>query len=176
MERVLLLMRHAKSSWKDEGLADHDRPLTKRGKRDAVRIGMELQRRDLVPDLIASSTAKRARSTARRVVEGSAYTGEVIYNAQLYFEGLDPYYATLAALPDEVNRAMIIGHNPLCEGMLQSLTGQAIAMPTAAVACIELSIESWADMSILVRGRLRSVLDPRDLDRRDPADAERVDG
>jgi phosphohistidine phosphatase len=161
--RTLLLMRHGKSSWKDEDLPDHDRPLAKRGKCDALHVGAELRRRNVLPDLIVSSTAKRARSTARRVVEGSAYGGDIVYDDHLYFEGLNPYYGALATLPDAVERVMIIGHNPLCEEMLQNLTGRALSMPTAAVACIDLPVESWADMDTSVRGDLRFLLDPKEL-------------
>ncbi len=171
MGRTLLLMRHAKSSWKDEDLADHDRPLAKRGKRDALRVGQELRARDLVPQAIISSAAKRARSTARRLAEGSGYAGDVVYSEALYFQGLAPYYEALAALPDALTRAMIIGHNPLCEGMLHSLTGQALPMPTAAVACIELSIESWADIDLTARGALRFMIDPKALGEIESSDA-----
>lgn len=161
MGRILLLMRHAKSSWKDEELADHERPLGKRGKHDALRMGAELKARGLTPDAIISSTAKRARSTARRVAEGSGYGGEVTYSDRLYFNGLEPYYAVLAALPDAVTRAMIIGHNPLCEEMLQSLTDQALPMVTAAIAAIELPIESWAEVDVAMQGTLRFMLAPK---------------
>jgi len=161
--RTLLLMRHGKSSWKDENLPDHDRPLAKRGKRDALRMGAALRSQYLLPDLIISSTAKRARSTARRIVEGGEYGGNVVYSGHLYFEQVERYYRVLAILPDVVEKAMIIGHNPLCEEMLQNLTGQALSMPTAAVACIDLPILSWADMTPNVRGDLRFLLKPDDL-------------
>ena len=67
MSKTLLIMRHAKSSWSDDQVSDHERPLTARGKREAELMGRELVRRGLAPDLILTSTAKRARSTAKRV-------------------------------------------------------------------------------------------------------------
>jgi phosphohistidine phosphatase len=75
--KTLLILRHAKSSWKFPDLADHDRPLNKRGKRDAPKIGNLLKEKDLVPDLIISSTAVRAKRTAKMVAKASKYKGNV---------------------------------------------------------------------------------------------------
>ena len=73
--KLLLILRHAKSSWKDPDLDDHDRPLNKRGRRDAPRMGRLLRKEDLLPDLILSSTAVRARMTAEMVADASRYRG-----------------------------------------------------------------------------------------------------
>jgi phosphohistidine phosphatase len=73
--KSVLILRHAKSSWKDPDLPDHDRPLNKRGKHDAPLMGRLLKREDLVPDVIISSTAMRARATAEAVAKGSGYKG-----------------------------------------------------------------------------------------------------
>jgi len=75
--KTLLILRHAKSSWKNPGLADHNRPLNKRGKRDAPRVGRLLRDKNLTPDLILSSTAKRALDTAEAAAESSGYEGEI---------------------------------------------------------------------------------------------------
>ena len=77
-------MRHAKSSWKTDELADHDRPLNARGQRDAPRIGRLLRAQDLEPDRVLCSTAKRARKTATEVVEGSGYDSPVELLEELY--------------------------------------------------------------------------------------------
>jgi len=73
--KTLLILRHAKSSWSHPGLSDHDRPLNKRGKRDAPRMGQLLREEGLLPDLIISSSAKRAKTTAERVSNESGYVG-----------------------------------------------------------------------------------------------------
>lgn len=75
--KTLLILRHGKSSWKLPELADHDRPLNKRGKRDAPKIGNLLKEKDLVPDLIISSNAVRAEKTAKIVAKASKYKGKV---------------------------------------------------------------------------------------------------
>lgn len=164
--RTVLLMRHGKSSWDEQGVEDHDRPLTKRGKRQAKQMGQMLRTRDLLPDIVLSSTAKRARSTARRVIQASDYRGEVIYSEHLYFQGLGPYLESLVSLPDEAQRALIIGHNPLLEELVLLLSGEAVRLPTAAVACIDFPITSWAGLSVDVKGQLRCLLRP---DEREPA-------
>ena len=89
--KSVLLLRHAKSSSKHPDLADHDRPLNKRGKRDAPLIGRLLKKEDLVPEIIISSTATRARSTAEAVSKASGYRGEIVLNKSLYAAGPDAY-------------------------------------------------------------------------------------
>ena len=77
--KTLLILRHAKSSWKHTNLSDHERPLNKRGKKAAPLIGQLLYEQDLVPDIILSSTARRARNTAEIVAEVSGFEGEIYY-------------------------------------------------------------------------------------------------
>ena len=82
--KTLLILRHAKSSWKHPELSDHDRPLNKRGKRDAPIIGELLRKKGLVPDVIFSSTALRAKDTVSAVTSASGYAGKVIFLSALY--------------------------------------------------------------------------------------------
>ena len=85
--KTLLLLRHAKSSWKDGDLDDHDRPLNKRGKRDAPRMGQLLRDQDLLPELILTSSARRCRKTAEHVIQSSGYRGETRITGELYEAG-----------------------------------------------------------------------------------------
>jgi len=82
--KSVLVLRHGKSTWKHLELADHDRPLNERGKRDAPLMGRLLKKEDLVPEIIISSTARRARSTAEAVAKASRYKGEIILDKSLY--------------------------------------------------------------------------------------------
>ena len=82
--KSVLILRHAKSSWKHPDVDDHDRPFNKRGKRDAPHMGEILQNEHLVPDLIISSSAKRARSTAKAVAKAAEYNGDITFNQSLY--------------------------------------------------------------------------------------------
>jgi phosphohistidine phosphatase len=111
--KILLILRHAKSSWKEPNLQDHDRPLNKRGKRDAPRMGELLKELDLLPDLIISSTAKRAKDTAKAVVKSSEYKGRIELYPSLYGADFDAYLIVLRLVPDDFNKVLMIGHNRL---------------------------------------------------------------
>jgi phosphohistidine phosphatase len=159
--KTLLILRHAKSSWKNAGLADHDRPLNKRGQRDAPRVGRRLRDENLTPDLILSSTAKRALDTAEAVAEASGYEGEIESRPDLYMADPEAYLRALRGLSDDFQCVMVIGHNPGLEELLEALTGEAAAMPTAALAHVELPLKRWQDLNDETEGRLVNVWRPK---------------
>ena len=160
--KTLLVLRHGKSSWASANLGDHDRPLKDRGRRDATQMGEELKGRDLVPDLILSSTARRASSTARRAAEAAGYTDCLNETRELYLTGVDHQLRTVAAsASDEHERVMIVGHNPTLEDLVAHLTGEDRQMTTGNLACIDLDLESWRQLPV-TRGELRFLLRPRE--------------
>ena len=161
--KTLLILRHAKSSWKDASLADHDRPLNKRGKRDAPRMGKLLQAQDLVPDRIISSTAKRARNTAKAVAKACHYEDKVELTSEFYHAGPGSYLAVLQNLPDDDQRVMVVGHNPGMEALVAHLTGRMETMPTAALAHVTLPIEKWGELDYEVQGELLDLWRPKTL-------------
>ncbi len=152
--KTVLILRHAKSSWSNPGLADIDRPLNKRGKRDAPRMGAWLDAQELIPDLILSSPARRARKTAQAVSEYSSYDGE-IETVPDFYPG-DPYtfIDTLMSIPDEYQSVMIVAHNPGLEELLYTLSGESARMPTSSLAQVELPLDSWRDLDDEVDGKL----------------------
>ena len=152
--KTVLILRHAKSSWSNPGLADIDRPLNKRGKRDAPRMGAWLDAQELIPDLILSSPARRARKTAQAVSEYSSYDGE-IETVPDFYPG-DPYtfIDTLMSIPDEYQSVMIVAHNPGLEELLYALSGESARMPTSALAQVELPLDSWRDLDDEIDGKL----------------------
>lgn len=160
--RTLLILRHAKSSWKDTGLLDHDRPLNKRGKRDSPRVGELILQQGLVPDLIVSSTAKRARSTARRVAKACGYAGEIRLTPQFYHAPAGIYIEVLNQVSDDYSRVMVVGHNPGMEELVGRL-GRSCVMPTAALANLSLPIDKWSALDGVTKGKLVHVWYPRDL-------------
>jgi phosphohistidine phosphatase len=162
--KILLLLRHAKSSWKNPGLADINRPLNKRGKRDAPRMGMLLRQQDLVPDIILSSPAVRARRTAQAVSEESGYENDIEIQDEFYPGDPYAFIDTLIALPDQVNTALIIAHNPGLEAFLDVLTGETARMPTSTLAHISLPINSWVEMTNDVEGKLVNFWRVKELD------------
>jgi phosphohistidine phosphatase len=145
--KTLLLMRHAKSSWKDGNLSDHERPLNKRGQRDAPAMGARLRGLPQPPQAILASTAVRARATAAAVAEALAFEGEVALVPGFYSEAPEAYFAALQRLPAAVNVVLIIAHNPSLEEMLSTLTGEAETMSTAAIAHVSLPIQAWTELS-----------------------------
>lgn len=162
--KTLLLMRHAKSSWKDESLDDHDRPLNKRGKRDAPRMGEFLRDQQLVPDYILCSSARRARKTADAVAFAAGFRGETRITSELYMSAPQQILKVLAQTAPSVNLILLISHNPSLEELLEQLTGQSRAITTAAVAHLQLQIEVWGDVSGSSRAALLDLWQPRGLD------------
>lgn len=161
--KTLLILRHAKSSWKDDTLPDHDRPLNKRGKQDAPRMGKLLQEKGLVPDLIISSTAKRARKTAEMVAEESGYEGEIQLERDLYAFEPTAYLEELAQIEDHFQTILIVGHNPGLEELVEQLTGEFARLPTAALAQVSLPVESWSDLDEETQGQLSNLWRPKEL-------------
>jgi phosphohistidine phosphatase len=161
--KTLLILRHAKSSWKKPGLADHDRPLNKRGKGDAPRMGQWVEQQDLVPDLIITSTANRARVTAEVVAENSGYEGEIQLERSFYMGYPEAYLEVLRQLPDEVQTVMVVGHNPGLEELLEELVMEPERLPTAALARIDLPIQTWQELDDEVVGELVNLWRPREL-------------
>lgn len=164
--KTLLLLRHAKSSWDEEGLPDHDRPLNRRGKREAPMVGQYLQECGLVPDLILTSSAKRAHKTALKVAAACGYTGEIAVLPELYDAALEECIACMHPVSDKVDRAMLVGHNPCLQDLVGLLTGGHARMATCAVARIDLDIPSWNSLSSQTRGTLVSLWRPQRIDRR----------
>jgi phosphohistidine phosphatase len=164
MPKTLMLLRHAKSSWKDPGCSDHDRPLNKRGKKAAPRMGQLLLKQQLVPDRIVTSTALRARATADAVAEESGYQGKPQLSPELYLAAPASYIDVLRRLTGDPARVLAVGHNPGIESLLAHLTGDEVAMPTAALAVISLAVESWDELSVHATGQLVHFWRPKELD------------
>lgn len=161
--KTLLIMRHAKSSWKDEGLQDLDRPLTKRGMRNAPRMGRLLREVDQVPDLILTSSAKRAVDTAEAVADQSHYKGEVRALAELYAAPPEVYLQALQGIDGPYERVLLVGHNPGLEELLEKMIGKAEALPTASVAQVALPIQAWQELNNETGGQLVNIWRPKDL-------------
>lgn len=161
--KTLLLLRHAKSSWSEPGLEDHGRPLNKRGKHDAPLVGKLIREQGLTPDLIVSSTARRAQDTARLVGEACGYDGEIDLRQELYLSDASCYLDILQTLPDQVNNVLVVGHNPDLEELLGLLTDYNETFPTAALAQVELPIANWQSLNEATDGYLKNLWKPREL-------------
>jgi phosphohistidine phosphatase len=158
--KTLLVMRHAKSDWDASYGADHDRPLNERGVRSARIMGRVLTEAGLAPDLIVTSTAVRARSTAALASEAGSWKSETRLEPALYGSGTDTAVEVAAAAPD-VSRLMLVGHQPTWSVLVATLTGEQVDMKTATVAVIEFEMEQWSGL-VGAQGNVTDVLQPRD--------------
>jgi phosphohistidine phosphatase len=163
--KTLMLLRHAKSSWKDADVPDHDRPLNKRGKKTAPQMGRLLSTESLVPDLILSSTAVRARETAKAVAKAASYKGPTELLESLYLATAGKLLSEAQShTPDSVGRLLLVGHNPGMEDLVEILSGKREAFPTAALAVFEVGIDQWGALELGVETKLVKVYRPKEIE------------
>ena len=161
--KALLVLRHAKSSWNDPARDDHERPLNKRGRRDGARMGELVREHGLIPDIVISSDAVRARLTAEAVVEAARYAGEILLDPHLYMACPADILSLLRMVQENAETVMIVGHNPGLEELVEQLTGERQDLPTAALAQIVLPIDQWRDLKLSTRGTLLGHWRPKEL-------------
>lgn len=158
--KTLLLLRHAKSSWKDAGAGDFERPLNQRGLKSAPLVGKLIRKQKLKPDLVLSSPAERARQTAQLVLESAELNMELRYDERIYEAGAARLLEIVSQIEDSADSAVLVGHNPGLEELLEVLTGEARRLSTAALACIELHVEKWSKVRAGT-GRLEWLAKPK---------------
>jgi phosphohistidine phosphatase len=146
--RTLYLIRHAKSSWKDEGVTDFDRPLNKRGNRDAPFMASLLKKEKVLPDLIISSPAVRAISTAEIFAEKLNLTQEkILLEKSLYLCGIKELEAIVQSIPDTNKIVFLFGHNPAITHYANHLGNKFITnIPTCGIVGIEFKEKSWREV------------------------------
>lgn len=160
--RELLLLRHGKSDW-PPGVPDFDRPLARRGKRNAVRIGAYLCENNRVPDRIVTSPAMRAADTARRVAKAIHLDpSAVAEEPRLYHAEVRTILEIVRRLPDTVTRVILVGHNPGMENLVGEMTGRPEPLPTAALAIVE-HHGPWREFAP-DRATIAALIHPRELD------------
>jgi phosphohistidine phosphatase len=144
--KTLTLVRHAKSSWKDTSLADRDRPLNKRGNRDAPEMGRRIAAAGIRPSLIVSSPAVRAWTTAKVIAKELGYPREFLQRDDaLYLASVDEILDVIAAQDTGFNSLMLVGHNPGFTDFANYLVpGITNNVPTAGVISVELDSEEWS--------------------------------
>lgn len=170
--RTLYLLRHAKSSWEDSSLADHDRPLAPRGRRAAPAMGRLMREEGFVPELVLCSTSERTRTTWARVAPFLGDDLQVEFDRELYGASAGRLLQIVRDLTDDVSRVLLIGHNPGLEMLANALAGEEgpadelarmrRKFPTAALAVLAADEEHW---SALEAGgcRLDRFVRPKDL-------------
>ena len=161
--KELLIMRHAKSSWDSQYRSDFERPLNKRGRKAAPRMGEFLTDRGLLPDLIVSSPAERAKQTAELFMEASDYDGEMHLDHGIYHAYSGDLFLVVQRLPEDAERVMLVGHNPGFEMLVDQLCGVDVRMPTAAIAYVVLPVTRWTEVDTEM-GELQWLVTPKLLD------------
>lgn len=167
--RQLIIMRHAKSDWHSNAGSDFDRPLNKRGEKDAPRMGQYLLDKGFVPDEVIASPARRARQTARKACREMGIDEDAIqYADSLYLCGVEEMLGVMANADSLLKRLMLVSHNPAVDELLHYLCNNDLPynsdgklMTTAACAIIELP-DNW-QQALHRRGKLLELVRPREI-------------
>lgn len=148
-QRLLLICRHAKSSWHDATLGDFDRPLNKRGQRDAPEMGRRLLRRGIRPDLIMASPAARAKATAVHYATQLGYPlARLQYNPIQYTATVPQLLGLVHTAATAVHTLLLVGHNPESTALANMLGGLAIDnIPTSGIVALEFALASWRELT-----------------------------
>lgn len=146
--KQLVLMRHAKSDWTDETSNDFDRTLTKRGQKAAALMGKKLKEFSICPDLILSSSAIRAKTTAEIFAEKNGYSKEIILNDDFYFGSGEDIITSIKSVQNNVNLLMIVGHNPIMEDLVAKITidNQYAMFKTASIVILSVPVIKWSGL------------------------------
>ena len=161
--KTLMLLRHAKSSWKDSTLDDQDRPLNRRGKRSADLLRAFLKGKNLCPEFVLSSPSLRTRQTVEIVFEGTASPPQIHYEQALYLATVAKLLEIISRVGEERNQVVLVGHNPGIEELFFRLTGIDERFPTATMASLALDIEKWSEAGT-AKGNLEWFVTPKQLE------------
>lgn len=160
--KTLLLMRHAKASPSSAGVADVDRPLVEEGRSAAASIGSFLKREKSAPDVALSSPAVRAQETIELVLEAAGISLKVRADQRLYEGGSLVLLEVLAEIEDELRTALLVGHNPVLEEVVQRLTGESVHLSPGALTHVELDAAKWSEIHA-AKHKLCRVVRAKDL-------------
>ena len=155
-------MRHAKSSWTSGAATDHQRPLNKRGRRAAPRVGARLRDLGWIPDLVIASDSERTRETWQRMQVEFPDSIAEYFTSAFYHGGLTDIASSCSTLPEDISTLLVLGHNPGWEDAVAGLSGQWVRMTTANAALLESDAEDWAE-AMEASWVLVEVLRPKEL-------------
>ncbi len=148
MAKFLYLIRHAKSSWDNPSLTDFERPLNKRGKRDAPEMGKRLAQRQVIADLMLSSPANRALTTCRHIAKEIDYPEEAIEeDEEIYHAGPSTLLKVVREIDDTWRTVLMFGHNPGFTDFANALNNTGIDnIPTCGIVLCRFEIDSWSEV------------------------------
>ena len=141
--KSVILFRHGKSDWDAQYDSDHDRPLAKRGIRDAKRMGKFLSKRAEIPELILSSTALRTRETTKLAMEAGNWDVDIELEKKIYGASLEEIINIIKSQDNKYNSICLVGHEPLFSTIITLINNKRIKFPTATMARISFSTSDW---------------------------------
>ena len=143
--KTLSILRHAKSSWDDSSISDRDRPLNRRGQRDAPLMGDRILASSIRPSLIISSPAERAWTTAKIIAQSISYPREFLQrDDRIYLAGVASLYDVISEQENGFNSIMIVGHNPgLTEFANRFVPGITTNIPTCGFVAVDIDTDNW---------------------------------
>lgn len=159
--KTLYILRHAKSSWDNPDWSDFERPLNERGLRTAPFMGALMVKNNFTPEIVISSPATRAKQTAELVIKEMKSEADINFDERIYEASPRQLLEVASDIHDAYNLAMLVGHNPGFENLVRILTGNIESMPTAALAVVDLEIDSWKEINAET-GSLRKIIRPKE--------------
>ena len=146
--RKLIILRHGKSSWSNSDLNDFDRPLTERGEKNAVAMGEFIAQKNGTPDLVLSSSAKRACDTAALASSTMGYAQEKIEtDSELYLANVGEILKSISRVSANINFCVLVGHNPGLTDLVNYFGLKLDNLPTASAVCLEFDSLTWQNIS-----------------------------
>lgn len=161
--KILFVLRHAKSSWKDSTLQDFERPLNGRGRKAAELMGEYIKKQEIALDLVLSSPAVRARETVELALKAAKLKVELRYDQRIYEAGPVRLLEVISQIEDDKDSVLLVGHNPGLEELIQVVTGQQEKMTTANLAKIVFGTTKWRK-TLEKKGRLDWLVRPKEID------------
>ena len=164
--KSVILFRHGKSDWGANYDHDHDRPLSKKGIRDAKKMGKFLSKKTEVPDLVISSTALRTRNTIELAAKNGGWLTKVIYEKNIYGASLDKLINILKGQDNKYQSICLVGHEPIFSSFIEKVKSQSIIkFPTAAIGKVSFDTKKWNDISLTPnKCELKWFFKPKDID------------
>jgi len=161
--RTLYLLRHAKSSWKEESQLDFERPLAGRGRKACSLIAKLIQSEGIEFDLLLSSSAVRARETIELIRQQAKLRSELRFDERIYEAPVTRLMEIISEVENDRKVILVVGHNPGMEELIHALTGEEQGMPTAGLAKIKLKSSKWAEVGE-AKGTLEWIVRPKELE------------
>ncbi len=158
----LFILRHAKSSWANNDLSDFERPLNERGLRTAPFMGELIAKRGFLPEIIVSSPAERAVKTAHLIKDSSGFCIPLILDDRIYEASPQTLKQIVIGLPNELESAMLVGHNPGIEGFIRNISGRNEPMPTASLAVLDIDTHFWSEVDS-DSGHIIEIIRPKEV-------------